>query len=74
MKVCQVCLADANQKELKYCSKCKFVQYCCGEHQREHWSIHKPFCAQMVTRSAENQYVLEIHPPGLVLTFQQEES
>ena len=29
---------------LRSCSKCKFVHYCCQDCQRAHWPEHKPEC------------------------------
>ena len=26
------------------CSACKTVRYCCREHQRDHWAMHKAVC------------------------------
>lgn len=30
--------------ELKKCSRCKFVYYCCNECQSKNWMYHKSFC------------------------------
>jgi hypothetical protein len=32
-------------EQLKRCSVCHSVWYCCKEHQREHWNVHKLVCA-----------------------------
>lgn len=37
---CAVCHAVATQ----YCSSCHSVFYCCREHQKQHWKIHKAEC------------------------------
>lgn len=36
---------DSLQKtNLRHCSACGNVAYCCKEHQREHWAVHKLLC------------------------------
>ena len=37
------CLVDADEK-LKVCSRCKVARYCCVEHQRDHYHVHKEQC------------------------------
>nr|UYC32830.1 egl nine-like protein 1 [Scylla paramamosain] len=41
-KVCGQCGAVGDQ--LKKCSMCKMMWYCDEDHQRKHWSQHKPLC------------------------------
>ncbi|KAJ3352393.1 hypothetical protein GGF32_003781 [Allomyces javanicus] len=38
------CNKKANTPGLKACGACKMVQYCCVDHQRKDWKIHKPQC------------------------------
>lgn len=39
--LCAVCKAIAPPGGLLKCSRCKIAVYCCKQHQREDWSIHK---------------------------------
>lgn len=41
---CHVCRAYGKGVELKRCSKCKSIAYCCREHQKKHWPRHKLLC------------------------------
>lgn len=41
-KVCGQCGAVGEQ--LKKCGMCKMMWYCDEDHQRKHWSQHKPLC------------------------------
>ena len=38
--VCALCGAPADKR----CSKCKITHYCCAEHQRDSWKLHKKTC------------------------------
>lgn len=55
-KNCEIC---GSTKDLKRCGKCKCVSYCCQEHQKQHWSLHKIICGSLgaqsipLTRKAE---------------------
>jgi hypothetical protein len=31
---------------LKFCSKCRIQQYCCVDHQKSDWKLHKRFCKE----------------------------
>ncbi|KAL7409878.1 hypothetical protein BDY24DRAFT_401352 [Mrakia frigida] len=31
-------------EEMSTCAKCRGIRYCCREHQRAHWKIHKKMC------------------------------
>ena len=33
-------------KEFAHCSGCRSVVYCCAEHQRLHWTMHKKACRE----------------------------
>ncbi len=37
---------------LQVCSRCRTVAYCCAEHQRRDWGVHKPAC-KALRRAAE---------------------
>ena len=51
-KKCPVC----NKEATKMCSRCKAVYYCCVEHQREHWKVHKKTTCNDVFQA--DQYTL----------------
>eukprot|EP00746_Dinoflagellata_sp_MGD_P149189 gnl/MRDRNA2_/MRDRNA2_81256_c0_seq1.p1 gnl/MRDRNA2_/MRDRNA2_81256_c0~~gnl/MRDRNA2_/MRDRNA2_81256_c0_seq1.p1 ORF type:complete len:320 (+),score=44.74 gnl/MRDRNA2_/MRDRNA2_81256_c0_seq1:28-960(+) len=40
MPPCLVCSVEGHYR----CSKCQVVYYCCSDHQRHHWKVHKPLC------------------------------
>lgn len=35
---------EQNIHDFQSCSRCKMVKYCCQEHQRQHWKVHKKSC------------------------------
>jgi hypothetical protein len=44
---CAVCgMTDG----VKACSACGLIYYCSGEHQKEHWKVHKTVCAAYKVR------------------------
>eukprot|EP01080_Neovahlkampfia_damariscottae_P001635 gene1635-12760_t len=45
MDVCSVC---GSTSDLKRCSRCKKVSYCCIEHQKKDWSTHKKSCGKNI--------------------------
>eukprot|EP00049_Salpingoeca_infusionum_P018735 m.358573 g.358573 ORF g.358573 m.358573 type:complete len:557 (+) comp18189_c0_seq1:35-1705(+) len=46
--VCVVCFQpEAGDVKLRHCAQCKTATYCCVEHQKIHWSMHKRFCKLM---------------------------
>ena len=44
---CAVCHAQKapDGGKLKVCSQCNKTKYCCVEHQKQHWKIHKQYCS-----------------------------
>ena len=38
---CIICMSEEN---LHLCSKCRSVNYCCKEHQKQDWPYHKTIC------------------------------
>jgi len=42
LQVCEYC--QTKQEKLFRCTGCKEVIYCSLEHQKSHWSTHKPVC------------------------------
>lgn len=47
IKHLKLCLACGVVKwSLQRCGQCKTANYCSREHQRQHWPLHKAFCAQ----------------------------
>jgi len=38
------CLRDHTGVRLLVCHGCRAAHYCCQQHQREHWLLHKPGC------------------------------
>lgn len=45
--VCHICKAFGSSFEknkLKACGGCKMIFYCCRDHQKVHWAMHKDFC------------------------------
>lgn len=52
---CAVCASSQN---LSKCGGCKAVQYCGGDHQKEHWSSHKSDCSKV--KKAQRQIEREI--------------
>ena len=46
LKFCEYCREQEKQpRQFKTCSGCKFAAYCCKEHQKAHWKVHKKECA-----------------------------
>ncbi|KZV72331.1 hypothetical protein PENSPDRAFT_649915 [Peniophora sp. CONT] len=39
------CKSGVAANDLKVCSRCKNVWYCCADHQRQDYKRHKPMCA-----------------------------
>ena len=51
LKHLAVCAWCANASDLKFCSMCNKVAYCCREHQMLHWkSVHKTECVPSVKK------------------------
>lgn len=48
MDRCAVC---GVREELKRCGRCKRVCYCCREHQKSHWKIHKTECKPLISNA-----------------------
>lgn len=48
-----VCSATETQGggSLLTCSRCKSSSYCCKEHQKEDWKVHKKWCYKVQTNS-----------------------
>lgn len=45
---CVVCgIADTIDQPLRNCSRCKCAKYCCVEHQKNDFAIHKKYCKQI---------------------------
>jgi len=42
-EICKVC----GKKSTLRCSRCQLVYYCCGQHQKEHWKVHKKECKKV---------------------------
>jgi hypothetical protein len=46
LRVCATCDAvGSDARKLKQCTKCKVVYYCNADCQRQHWPLHKHYCA-----------------------------
>jgi len=52
-------VAPARNLNLKKCSKCKEVFYCCVEHQKQHWPIHKKRCMDMAEKRKKKNVPVE---------------
>lgn len=50
--------------ELKMCTSCTSVQYCCKECQKEDWPDHKYFCKRFRKLIAEYKKARDSRPPG----------
>jgi ankyrin repeat protein len=48
--------------DLKVCSACKSVQYCCAAHQKEDWPKHKKFCKRFRKLITEYKVVRDSRP------------
>lgn len=48
---CAVCDKTSNQR----CGRCRSIFYCSVDHQRQHWSQHKPNCGQQLTQQQQPQ-------------------
>lgn len=35
-------------KSVKTCSGCGIAKYCCAEHQKAHWKVHKHHCKRLI--------------------------
>src|SRR5689334_3958716 len=60
----------ATQK-LSHCGRCRTVQYCSVEHQREDWPGHKVVCKQLA-RAAADLAERTAPPPSIPSTFPSE--
>ena len=40
------CIVCGKTSPFKRCSNCKCVGYCCREHQKIHWKVHKKACSK----------------------------
>ena len=57
-RICALCECTASQSQgarvmglkLLKCSRCLRVRYCCKEHQRDHWPVHKHVCTRACGR------------------------
>lgn len=46
LKFCSYCReGEKEPRQFKTCSACNFAAYCCREHQKAHWKVHKKECA-----------------------------
>ena len=41
---------DPTQQKLKKCDSCHSARYCCRDHQKQHWSVHKPICKEITAK------------------------
>jgi hypothetical protein len=55
-RMCEVC---NNKNNIKRCSVCSCVYYCCIEHQKIHWPVHKTQCKKLTTLLATSQHDLQ---------------
>ena len=46
---------SATTSKLKKCSVCYSTHYCCREHQKEHWRVHKAFCREIVAKQTSEK-------------------
>jgi hypothetical protein len=53
--VCPVC----GQAATKRCSRCKSQWYCCVEHQRGHWRVHRVHCDDAVKADGYTMHKVE---------------
>lgn len=55
---CAICESEFSAKDglspLLKCAKCKREYYCCKEHQKQHWKIHKMMCISHEEILAQN--------------------
>jgi ankyrin repeat protein len=42
------CSSNKEEKDLKVCTRCKIVHYCCAEHQKLRWKEHKKICKALI--------------------------
>lgn len=51
---CAYCGVQEKQpRQYKTCSQCRYAAYCCREHQKAHWRVHKRECATESKRARE---------------------
>ncbi|KAF9907095.1 hypothetical protein EC991_011313 [Linnemannia zychae] len=69
---CAKCSKTSSEggSSLKRCSKCRSVQYCSRECQKDHWKVHKKVCASIANAgtgtdtghtSSNSEQPLEVH-------------
>ncbi|CAG7732682.1 unnamed protein product [Allacma fusca] len=53
---CLVCSEPASKR----CSGCHEANYCCGDHQKQHWKQHKKVCIpyEVVTTEEQGRYLI----------------
>lgn len=42
--ICDFCLSDNKDKQLKKCTSCRYVYYCDKNCQRRSWTLHREEC------------------------------
>jgi hypothetical protein len=62
---CQVCHLSAYplrkpELPLEKCAGCRMVWYCGKDHQREHWTVHKPHCKELCGYRARKKELISI--------------
>ncbi|XP_025993289.1 uncharacterized protein LOC105204810 [Solenopsis invicta] len=57
--VCHVCKKFGDNVSLKRCSGCRMIAYCGREHQKRHWTLHKPLCNAI--QDVLREYSMEGH-------------
>ena len=40
--------SEAHARRFKACSRCRNAYYCCADHQKQHWKLHKASCSAEV--------------------------
>jgi hypothetical protein len=72
---CPICVPDvvrvpteqgtvtASSTRLFLCSACRWVPYCCREHQRQHYPLHKHACAHYQRLTGKKSHPFFTHPP-----------
>ncbi|XP_051156480.1 uncharacterized protein LOC127278700 [Leptopilina boulardi] len=69
--MCHVCQCyGENAVNLKRCSACEMISYCCEEHQIKDWQNHKQFCK--VIRQIKNEWGVDNIFKSLKSTYAKE--
>jgi hypothetical protein len=55
---CGWCFKSNGVQHMNKCGGCQVGLYCCRQHQKDHWPVHKKYCDRLKTLKATQEDVL----------------